>query len=407
MRKNPLSRTSRRARLIAGFAVAALLIGSNAASANPVTANVTSVALTFHTVTPVRVLDTRAGIGAPKAALKPDQALVVGIGGIPEGAKAVAVNVTAVNGTAGSFLTLYAKGAAQPVTSTVNWVGRAAIANGAVVALSADHAFTVRNHPGTVDVVVDLVGYYAPGPAGETGPVGPAGPAGPAGAIGPVGPAGADGAAGPAGADGLPGPAGAKGDTGATGPAGAKGDDGATGPAGAKGDKGDTGAPGLKGDKGDTGPAGAKGDKGDTGPAGPAGESDAPAYVQATSTDPQTVAGGADVQFDSTPAANGMSAIGKNIIVESAGTYQATFLVRGTAAAGQTFALWVNGTPSDFKFEATAAGTTVINGTALLSLTAGDIVNLHNQSEGAFALTGDNGVTNASIVMVRVGIPLP
>ena len=392
MRKSPLSRTSRRARLIAGFAVTALLIGSNAASANPVTANVGSVALTFHTVTPVRVLDTRAGIGAPKAALKPDQALVVGIGGIPEGATAVAVNLTAVNGTAGSFLTLYAKGAAQPVTSTVNWTGRAAIANGAIVALSADHAITIRNHPGTVDVVVDLVGYYAPGPAGETGP---AGPAGPAGAIGPVGPAGADGAAGPAG---LPGPPGSNGSN------GANGDTGATGPAGAKGDKGDAGPAGAKGDKGDPGTAGAKGD---TGPAGPAGASDAPAYLQATNTGSQTVGAGGNVQFDSTPAANGIGAIGANIFIESAGTYEVTFLLRGTAVDGQTFTVSVNGDASDFKFEATAAGTTVITGTALLSLTAGDVVKLNNQSAAAFVLTGDDGVTNASIVLVRVGIPLP
>ncbi len=394
-----MTRISRRGRLIAAFAVAALLIGGNAASAAPVPASVDSTALTFHTVTPVRVLDTRSGVGAPKAAMTPNKALDVTISGVPESATAVVVNLTAVNGTATSFLTLYAKGAAQPVTSTVNWTGKSAIANGAVVALSADHAITIRNHPGTVDVIVDLIGYYAPGPAGATGP------AGPVGATGPSGPAGADGA------PGADGPAGAKGDTGPAGAIGADGPAGAigpVGPAGAKGDPGPAGAigadgpAGAKGATGDTGPAGPKGDKGDTGPAGGAPEA---SYIQSLNKSNQKVDAGADVSFQSTPSSSGIIvAGGTNFVIDSVGTYEINFLIRGTATAGQSLAVTVNGAASVFKFEAPTTGPLTMTGTAIIDLSEGDIVTLQNVSiEDAISLTS-NGVTiDASMAIVRVG----
>jgi hypothetical protein len=102
----------------------------------------------------------------------------------------VNINITVVDGTAGSFLTVYPKGDARPLTSTVNWDDAGAVANTATVDLHADHTVTIFNLKGTVNVVIDLLGYYAPTPAGPSPAGGPAGPQGPAGAAGAQGPAG-------------------------------------------------------------------------------------------------------------------------------------------------------------------------------------------------------------------------
>lgn len=87
------------------------------------------------------------------------------------------------------------------MASNLNWqAGQAPTPNAVTASLSADGALAFYNLAGTVDVLVDIVGYYEPAAAGG------AGPAGPRGATGPAGPAGATGATGPAGPQDDPGP---------------------------------------------------------------------------------------------------------------------------------------------------------------------------------------------------------
>jgi hypothetical protein len=170
----------------------------------------------FHAVTPVRVLDTRIGIGAPAAALGTNSTLDFVIAGLPADATAVNVNVTVVDGTEASYLTMYAAGDSRPPTSSVNWTSAAAIANGATISLHSDHAVRLYNQSGTVHVVVDLLGYYQPGGIAAVGPAGPAGQAGvqgPAGDLGPQGPEGPEGM----GVEGIPGPEGPQGPAGVDG----------------------------------------------------------------------------------------------------------------------------------------------------------------------------------------------
>ncbi|MEZ5271868.1 MAG: hypothetical protein R2694_06105 [Ilumatobacteraceae bacterium] len=116
---------------------------------------------------------------------------------------AVVVNVTVVEGTERSYLTLYPADIERPGTSTINWSTAAPVANAATVLLGADQEIAVYNAHGSVHVVLDVLGYYAPGPTGPEGPAGPEGSMGsegPAGPEGPMGPAGVDGeGAGPAG----------------------------------------------------------------------------------------------------------------------------------------------------------------------------------------------------------------
>src|SRR3954470_18245704 len=162
---------------------------------------------------PLRVLDTREAASPIHALGQGGVATVSLVAQVPAEATAAAINLTVVNGTIGSFLTLYPTGTDRPLASAINWADNVAHANSTVIKLGANKSFNIYNNSGSVDVVVDLVGYYIPS-------------------------AGGGGANGAPGAQGLAGLAGAKGD---------KGDTGATGAAGAPGAKGDTGATGAAG----------------------------------------------------------------------------------------------------------------------------------------------------------------
>ncbi len=254
---------------------------------------------------PCRLLDTRPGtdnVGPRSTPLQPGETYTTavwetnGACTIPSSATAVAANVTAVNGTNASYLTLFPADAAAPLASNLNWVpGAPPTPNKIDVKLSFDGKLSMFNMAGSVDVIVDVVGYYVPSPSGAsaqpqigaTGPQGPAGPTGPAGAKGDTGNTGATGAvgptgpAGPEGDDGADGTNGIDGENGLDGVDGTDGVDGATGPQGLAGPKGDTGEHGLDGGTGPQGPQGepgldgtngVDGEDGATGPQGPQGE---------------------------------------------------------------------------------------------------------------------------------------
>src|SRR4051812_23258595 len=158
---------------ILGFgAVAAILLTSGAALAASTTDS--AVALSFHNLPSVRVLDTRLG-GSP---LGEQKTLDVVIPDLPSDATSVAINLTVVDGSQPSFLVAYPTGAVRPGTSNINWNGSGAVANETIVKLPASHSITVFNNQGKVNVVIDLLGYYSPSPVGS-GAQGPEGPQGP------------------------------------------------------------------------------------------------------------------------------------------------------------------------------------------------------------------------------------
>jgi hypothetical protein len=141
----------------------------------------------------------------PKAPLGAGRTLTVTMpAGVPANATAVLLNVTVINGSTQSWLSVYGTENGR-TTSTMNWTKGAVVANSATVPINASHKVTVFNSAGTVNVMMDLLGYYAPTPAG------PAGPPGAAGSSGPAGPEGSMGAEGPPGAEGPMGPSGAPG----------------------------------------------------------------------------------------------------------------------------------------------------------------------------------------------------
>ena len=217
MKSHPLTNILRRggfAIAMAGMLVVAGGGAGMAADAPDLAARMPDLGSGLHTVTPVRVLDTRIGVGAPKAQLQPNATLDMSVDGLPEAATAIVVNVTVVNGTASSYLIISAKGDPQPITSTINWNTPFPVANGATIAVHGDHHVSIYNAAGSVDVIADFIGYYTPGAPGPAGPVGPAGPAGADGKTGPAGPTGEPGPAGPTGAPGPAGPTGAPGSAG-------------------------------------------------------------------------------------------------------------------------------------------------------------------------------------------------
>src|SRR6202022_3086505 len=93
--------------------------------------------------TPVRILDTRSGIGGFSSPIGPAGTVVPtvpGWGGVPlmtptspVPPAAVVLNVTVVNPSAASYLTLFPDGAAQPTTSDLNFMAGQTIPNLVVV----------------------------------------------------------------------------------------------------------------------------------------------------------------------------------------------------------------------------------------------------------------------------------
>jgi hypothetical protein len=154
-------------------------------------------ASSFVPVSPVRVLDTRTGLGLTGPFSSPTGRNLQLTGSIPTsagtqqvvpaGATAVVLNVTAVIPQTDGFISVRPAGqAGPPQTSSLNFAAGDVIPNAVTVSMSAGGAVEITydafGRPGpTTDVLADITGYYIPGGAGTPGPPGPAGPAGPAG----------------------------------------------------------------------------------------------------------------------------------------------------------------------------------------------------------------------------------
>ena len=122
----------------------------------------------FTPITPARVLDTRApGDTGPKVG--PGSTTTLDLSAVvPAGATAVSLNVTAVDPTAGTFLTVWPAGAPRPGTSNVNVVAKQVRPNAVIVGLGASRGISIFNNAGSVHVVVDVMGYTTGGFTGIT-----------------------------------------------------------------------------------------------------------------------------------------------------------------------------------------------------------------------------------------------
>ncbi|MEV7275476.1 FlgD immunoglobulin-like domain containing protein [Streptomyces sp. NPDC093111] len=118
----------------------------------------------FQPLTPTRLFDTRAGtVGDPPRRLGPGEQFGLGVtghAGVPAGASAVVVNLTATNASAATFVSAYPNGTARPDVSNVNVVPGQTVPNLAVVPTGSSGAVTLYNRAGYVDVVADVAGYF-------------------------------------------------------------------------------------------------------------------------------------------------------------------------------------------------------------------------------------------------------
>jgi hypothetical protein len=118
----------------------------------------------FHPVDPYRALDTRT---ASSVQSDEERTLpLAGVGAVPFSATALALTVTAVLPTASTYVTVHpVDGATRPVASNLNAVPRRATPNAVVVRAGQSGAVSLYNLAGSVNLVVDVAGWF--GPAGD------------------------------------------------------------------------------------------------------------------------------------------------------------------------------------------------------------------------------------------------
>ncbi len=119
----------------------------------------------FSPMVPKRILDTRSGaaLGA-----NTERGLTVrgGSTGVPTNATGVVMNVTATNTTGSSYLTVYPAGTTRPTASNLNWTaGTAAVANLVYSPVGTGGQVRLFNRTGSTHLLVDVVGWFAPGGA--------------------------------------------------------------------------------------------------------------------------------------------------------------------------------------------------------------------------------------------------
>ncbi|MEV4557082.1 N-acetylmuramoyl-L-alanine amidase [Kitasatospora sp. NPDC049285] len=121
----------------------------------------------LSTAGPARLLDTRAGLGAPAAKVGAQKSITLQVAGadlgggksVPNDITAVVLNVTATNPTSSSFVAVYPNGQARTAASNLNFGAGQTIPNLVVVPV-VNGKVDLYNNDGTVDLIADISGYY-------------------------------------------------------------------------------------------------------------------------------------------------------------------------------------------------------------------------------------------------------
>ncbi len=127
---------------------------------------VSAVVPRYVGLSPIRLFDSRPGqttidaVGAGGGRLAAGSTTVIqvtGRGGVPLGAKAAALNVTAVFPTSAGYLTVFACGSQRPTASNVNYAGVDVVPNAVITELDGTGTVCVYTSA-AADLVVDLNG---------------------------------------------------------------------------------------------------------------------------------------------------------------------------------------------------------------------------------------------------------
>ncbi len=150
---------------------AAVAVTLGAGGIGIVSATQPSGAVAFVPITPCRVMDTRTefNVGPKTSPVGPGEIYTVntttGNTGnctdIPTTATGVSLNVTALDATQPTFLTIWATGDEQPDASSLNPVpGQPPTPNAVTTGINANGQFDIFNLQGSVQVLADINGYY-------------------------------------------------------------------------------------------------------------------------------------------------------------------------------------------------------------------------------------------------------
>ena len=113
----------------------------------------------LHTpLSPRRVLNTRSGSPVGQASTRTlDLSSAV-----PADATAVTLNLTGVSASRGTYVSAWPAGQPRPAVSSLNLANANPTPNLVTVKLGANRSVNLYNHAGTVHLLADLAGYYAP-----------------------------------------------------------------------------------------------------------------------------------------------------------------------------------------------------------------------------------------------------
>ncbi|WP_123510263.1 hypothetical protein [Streptomyces sp. 2132.2] len=126
---------------------------------------------TYKPITPTRLMDTREGLGVPKAKIGQGGTAtlqVTGTAGIPAtGVTAVVLNVTATGPTDASYISVYPNGTTRTSASNLNVTAGQTIPNLVIVPV-VNGKISFYNNAGTVDLIADIAGFYTTDGTGST-----------------------------------------------------------------------------------------------------------------------------------------------------------------------------------------------------------------------------------------------
>jgi hypothetical protein len=122
-------------------------------------------ALSFHPVTPCRILDTRnptGPLGGPAIGASGSRTFTLtNVCGVPPDAGAISANVTTVNQGATGEIVLYSNDLSEPDASTTSFHAQRTRANNTMLGLASDGSVAVKNRSGgALDLIIDVNGYF-------------------------------------------------------------------------------------------------------------------------------------------------------------------------------------------------------------------------------------------------------
>ncbi|MBR7832245.1 choice-of-anchor D domain-containing protein [Actinospica durhamensis] len=139
----------------------------------------TGVGSQYASTGPTRILDTRYGLGAPKAKVAVGSYValkIAGNGSIPASVAAVALNVTATDTVGNGYVSVEPDGTGA-ATSNLNYLAGQTKANTVIAPVAADgkvDLYVVGSSGGSADLIADVSGYFAGGVGSGYTPVTPA-----------------------------------------------------------------------------------------------------------------------------------------------------------------------------------------------------------------------------------------